>query len=61
MFVKYLTGNIEKLLTDKYLDFANPTIFSLDMDNKNYINFNSIDFVMDVDNSTYPVIKCLFI
>ena len=55
MFFNYLTGNIEKLLTDKYMDFANPTIFSLDMDNKFYINFNSIDLVMDADNSKLSV------
>ena len=55
MLFKYLTRNIERLLTDKYLDFANPTIFALDMDNKNYINYNSIDLILDVDNAMYSV------
>ena len=57
MLFNYLTRNIERLLTDKYLELTSPIIFSLDMDNKNYINYNSIDFVMDVDNSIYPVNK----
>lgn len=53
--LRYIAENIENLLEDKYMDTSSPNIFSYDIDNKCYIEFENITLSIDQSNINYSV------
>jgi hypothetical protein len=52
----YIGDNLEEVLTDKFMDLSNSTIFSYDVDSKIYITYNNyLRFMMNQAISPYSV------